>query len=316
MTTVSRILATAAATSAMSACTDVGAPVTAAPTAAAPIIGGGPAPDDHAVVLLAAYPNDRSVLATCTATVIADDVLLTAAHCIDHPGWRYGMFVGADAAIYPTLADLEPHLAPVTAVHLHPSYQRTPPFAADIGVALLAQPTTIAPLPIGRVALGPDVVGRPARIVGYGQATVGVASATRRQAATVVDGLDPDDTVRVGDAAHVTCLGDSGGPALVRVDGVETVIGVDSYADNGLCDRPAHFRRTDLYLSFIDTFAGAPAGPDAGQGTGADAGGDPGEDGGGCQVGGGRGVGLLVGLGAVALVRRRRGRGRGHSRTV
>ncbi len=316
MTTVSCVLAAAAAVSLTAACADPSAPFAAPPTTAAPIIGGGPAPDDHAVVLLAAYPNDRSVLATCTATVIADDVLLTAAHCVDHPGWRYGMFVGADAAVYPTLADLEPHLAPVTAVHLHPSYQRTPPFTADIGVALLAQPTTIAPLPIGRVALGPDVVGRPARIVGYGQAAVGVPSATRRQAATVVDGLDPDDTVRVGDAAHVTCLGDSGGPALVRVDGVETVIGVDSYADNGSCDRPAHFRRTDLYLSFIDTFAGVPAGPDAGQGTGADAGDDPGDEGGGCQVGGGRGVGVLVGLGALALMRRRRGRGQPHGRTA
>lgn len=316
MTTVSCVLAAAAAVSLTAACADPSAPFAAPPTTAAPIIGGGPAPDDHAVVLLAAYPNDRSVLATCTATVIADDVLLTAAHCVDHPGWRYGMFVGADAAVYPTLADLEPHLAPVTAVHLHPSYQRTPPFTADIGVALLAQPTTIAPLPIGRVALGPDVVGRPARIVGYGQAAVGVPSATRRQAATVVDGLDPDDTVRVGDAAHVTCLGDSGGPALVRVDGVETVIGVDSYADNGSCDRPAHFRRTDLYLSFIDTFAGVPAGPDAGQGTGADAGDDPGDESGGCQVGGGRGVGVLVGLGALALMRRRRGRGQRHGRTA
>ena len=279
-------------------------------TTAAPIVGGTLAPDDAAVVLLAAYPSDRSVLATCTASVIADDVLLTAAHCVDHPGWLYGMFPGADAAAYPTLAALEPHLVAVSAVHMHPAYDRAAPFTADIAVAILAQPTTIAPLPVRRAPITAALVGQPARIVGYGQATVGVPSSTRRQAMTVVAGLDPDDTVRVGDAQHVTCLGDSGGPALVREGGVETVIGVDSYADNGNCDLPAHFRRTDAYVGFIDTYAGAPMGPDAGSvGPGQDAGTGGGDDSGGCAAGGGGGGWALVGLvGLVGLVAGRRRR--------
>jgi len=282
-------------------------------TTVAPIVGGTLAPDDAAVVLLAAYPSDRSVLATCTASVISDTVLLTAAHCVDHPGWLYGMFPGADAAAYPTLAALEPHLSPVSAVHMHPNYARMAPFTADIAVAILAQPTTIAPLPVHRAALTSALVGQPARIVGYGQAMVGVPSSTRRQAATVVAGFDPDDTVRVGDPQHVTCLGDSGGPALVIEGGVETVIGVDSYADNGSCDQPAHFRRTNVYAPFIDTYVPPAAGPDAGPVTpGADAGTGGGDDSGGCAVGvgrGGRGGWAVVGLaGLVGLVSRRRRR--------
>lgn len=280
--------------------------------AAAPIVGGTAAPDDHAVVLLASYPTDRSVLATCTASVIAPTVLLTAAHCVDpttHPGWVFGMFPGADASAYPTLAALEPHLVPVASVHAHPSYVRTAPFTADIAVAILATPTDIAPLPVNRAALSSSLTGQPARIVGYGQAQVGVASATRRQAMTVIDGFDPDDTVRVGDAQHVTCLGDSGGPALIAIGGVETIIGVDSYADNGTCDRPAHFRRTDAYAaSFIDTYAPPPAaGPDAGT-AGPDAGDGGGDDGGGCAAAGGRGGIGAVALGLAALVARRRRR--------
>lgn len=277
-------------------------------TTVAPIVGGTPAPDDAAVVLLAAYPSDRSVLATCTASVISDTVLLTAAHCVDHPGWLYGMFPGADAAAYPTLAALEPHLLPVSAVHMHPSYDRAAPFTADIAVAILAQPTAIAPLPVHRAALTSALVGQPARIVGYGQAVVGTPSSTRRQAATVVAGFDADDTVRVGDPQHVTCLGDSGGPALVIEGGVETVIGVDSYADNSACDQPAHFRRTDVYAPFVDTYAPLAAGPDAGPVTpGLDAGMSDGDDSGGCAAGGGGGGWALVGLvGLVGLARRRR----------
>ena len=157
--------------------------------------------------------------------------------------------------------------------------------------------------------LGAGMVGTPARIVGYGQAAVGVPSSTRRQATTVIAGLDADDTVRVGDPQHVTCLGDSGGPALIMEGGAEIVIGVDSYADNGSCNLPAHFRRTDLYTGFLDPYLGTAANPDAGvdAGVGADAGVDPGDDSGGCAAGGGAGAGgaLVVAI-ALALVRRRR----------
>ena len=118
-----------------------------------------------------------------------------------------------------------------------------------------------------------------------------------------------DDTVRVGDPQHVTCLGDSGGPALIMEGGAEIVIGVDSYADNGSCNLPAHFRRTDLYTGFLDPYLGTAANPDAGvdAGVGADAGVDPGDDSGGCAAGGGAGAGgaLVVAIG-LALVRRRR----------
>ena len=69
----------------------------------------------------------------------------SAAHCVDHPGWLYGMFPGADAAAYPTLAALEPHLSPVSAVHMHPNYARMAPFTADIAVANMVLHHTASP---------------------------------------------------------------------------------------------------------------------------------------------------------------------------
>lgn len=275
------------------------------------IIGGSAAPDDGAVVLLASYPPNRSVLATCTAVLIAPTVVVTAAHCVDatnHPGYLYGVFPGADASIYPRLVDLEPHLLPVTTVHAHPSYNPAAPFHADLGVAILAAPLAgVAPIKLWRDPVD-TLVGGPARIVGYGQQVVGTPASTRRQAATIVAGVDADDTVRVGDVSHLTCLGDSGGPALVDRGGVEVLLGIDSYADNASCDRPAHFRRADLYQAFLDSYTGDhPPEVDAGV-TGPDAGDAPSKDDGGCTTSGGAApwpLALAVGLLGLGLRRRR-----------
>ncbi len=268
------------------------------------IIGGGASPADHAVVLLASYPANRSVLATCTAALIAPTVLVTAAHCVDaphHPGYLYGVFPGEDASVYPRLVDLEPHLLAVTAVHAHPAYNPAAPFHADIAVVILAQPLTgVTPLGLWR---GPvtGLVGAPARIVGYGQQVVGTPASTRRQATTVVAGLDPDDTIAVGAPGHVTCIGDSGGPALVYHSGLEVIVGVDSYADDALCDQPAHFRLAAVYQGFLDGYTGDhPPEIDAGV-TGPDAGASA-TDGGGCSAAGRSATSPLVVVLVLVLV--------------
>ena len=69
-------------------------------TEVAAVIGGTAATADDAVVLLAAYPPERDTWYSCTASVIAPGLLLTAAHCVDapnHPDFLYGAFLGQDA---------------------------------------------------------------------------------------------------------------------------------------------------------------------------------------------------------------------------
>src|SRR5262249_48905433 len=94
---------------------------------------------------------------------------------------------------------------------------------------------------------------------------------------------DAQDTVVVGDSAHRSCVGDSGGPALVKTGGAETVIGVDSYTDTTGCLEPAHYQRTDVYTDFIDVYAPAP------EGSGGRGWGGGGEGGHGGRVDGGGG---------------------------
>jgi uncharacterized protein (TIGR03382 family) len=86
------------------------------------------------------------------------------------------------------------------------------------------------------------------------------------------------------------------------------LIGIDSYGPTG-CTGPAHYRRVDSFLPFIDTFVPpANGGPDAGVGGGPDAGtGEPAEDGG-CSTSGGAGLAIVLAFAGVFSRRRRRRR--------
>ena len=265
------------------ACAGPSAAPDAVGEAAAPIFGGTKATGDPAVVLLVSCPLDESTLDTCTAALIAPTVLVTAAHCVDpgtHGGHAFGVFTGPDASAYANITQLKPELAKVKSVHVHPEYDTAPPFRADIAVVVLDQPITAAPLPINRSALSPSLVGGAERIVGYGQVQYGKYNVIKHEASTVVASIGPVDTVVVGDLKHRSCIGDSGGPALVKIDGVETIVGVDSYAETSGCLEAASYRRMDVYTAFLDQYAPPPAPPvDGGLGDGGAGGGGSGSGG-------------------------------------
>jgi secreted trypsin-like serine protease len=223
------------------------ASASASPT---PIIGGTVETGDPAVVFLAGYPASRNTMFTCTAVIVSPTAALTAAHCVDHPGFTFGVFLGPDAS--GSLAELEPQLVPVSEVHIHPGYERDAPFFGDIAVIEFAQPVSVPPLPIMRTRPSEAMVGLSVRIVGYGQIVYDQYNSTKYAATTTIAALDPDDTILIGDANIHTCIGDSGGPALLG--GV--VIGITSYSDTSGCIDPAHFRRPDAFLAFIDEHAG------------------------------------------------------------
>lgn len=267
--------------------------------AAPPIIGGDVETGELATVLLAGYPSDQSELPfTCTAVVIAPRALLTAAHCVDHVNFTFGVFFGHDAMGLDTIEKWVAQLAPATATHMHPDYDRAAPFNADIAVVNLAAdvPSTVTPLLFNRTPPVPAMVGLEVKIIGYGQTTPGEYNAIKYSALTEIAALDPDDTIQIGNADARTCLGDSGGPVLLG----NVVLGVDSYTDTGGCVDPAHFRRTDAYVAFIDQFAGTspPPPPDDDEDPPTDT-----DDGGGCSTGGSPGLLLALGL---LFVRRRR----------
>jgi len=96
------------------------------------------------------------------------------------------------------------------------------------------------------------------RLVGFGQATrksgPNDGSETRRTVQTTLRALD-GDLVRIGNTGQQACDGDSGGPALLTVDGVDTLIATDDLAATDVdCAGGDLYQRVDLHLDFIDTY--------------------------------------------------------------
>ncbi len=217
------------------------------------IIGGSVAAGDPSVVMLVSYPSNQETFETCTATIVAPRVLLTAAHCVDAealPNRTFGVFLGNDATAFPSIEDLAPHLVPVVETRIHDPYDRDPPYKGDIAVVLVEEDLPAPPIVVNRAPLNTDWVGTKVRIVGFGQTTYGEYNAEKHAAETTIEAIQ-GDTILVGDPKHLSCIGDSGGPALAVLDGIETIVGVDSYADLAGCLEPAHYRRTDAYVEFL-----------------------------------------------------------------
>jgi hypothetical protein len=155
----------------------------------------------------------------CTATAIARDLLLTAAHCVPS-GFDYRLLERDGAG--------QPVLKPVGAITRHPSFN--PAFTQrDRATADLALIKLEAPLPasvaVARLTPRADRVQRDeaVRIVGYGLAVPGDARSggTARVADLVTVGTPSTFQIRLADPATKgaapglgACTGDSGAPAF------------------------------------------------------------------------------------------------------
>jgi hypothetical protein len=143
-----------------------------------------------------------------------------------------------------------------TNVHPHPGYDGDS--AHDIAIVTLKDPQPITPLPILRVPLTDSMVGTPVRLVGYGQskrkAGANDGSGVKRTVSTTIRDLN-GDLVHIGKTGQEACDGESGGPALARVDGVETIVATDDLAAGDKdCVNGDLYQRVDVHLDFIDGY--------------------------------------------------------------
>ena len=181
------------------------------------MVGGAPRAADgagHSVVMI--LGSDGTA---CTATAIARDLLLTAAHCVQ-PGADYKL-MGSKPGEAPVLKD-------IARIERDPQFDLKRLFAhlatADVALLKLTEPlpANIPPVKIGGEA-DTVAVGDPLMVAGYGVTVRGadrldgiVRAATPGRHRAAGNAANPP--IRSGDKAETAglgaCTGDSGAPAF------------------------------------------------------------------------------------------------------
>jgi len=182
----------------------------------------------------------------CTAVVVGERVALTAAHCVEAPG-PYSLRVGRRDV-------------PVERCAVHPRAYRErrecgagdgrTTIAHDLAVLILAEPAEVEPVDVLLAPPAPSArwwVRRPVRVVGWDRTprVVGYLAQRSGHNRIVRMGSETFVTVPNRDDGFAPVIGDSGGPALLRVSGEERVAGV-------LRGTPAYGSRASVFAA---TFA-------------------------------------------------------------
>jgi hypothetical protein len=213
----------------------------------------------------------------CSGTLVATDVVLTAAHCLDTarggPNFKtmapslLAVYVGDEPAV-----DILQHLYLVAVTQIHPSYNRN---ALRNDLALLELTTDVteaAPVPHLPASLGLTTadLGMTVNYAGFGQTQSG-SSGLKLQVDGTLDAFgcdvgawgcygdagDPATQFSSAQAGGGTCFGDSGGSGFVNRNGTWYVVGATSWGDNN-CTVYGVNTRADAFDAYIDAFIGVP----------------------------------------------------------
>lgn len=195
----------------------------------------------------------------CSATLIAPQVVITAAHCTNS-AWQMGFGIGVN----PSNANA---WFQVAEVHNHPVH--------DIAILILDEDVThrlpqIEPLPWNDQPITQQHVGEWIEVCGYGD-TYDRNRQGRWCGVSQILNLDDDAIVVNGHGQQGICFGDSGGGSLMMFDGEPRVMAVVSEGELDYCLGGREWLvRTEFVGDWVRNLAGDPHRTDPCDGVPAD----------------------------------------------
>jgi secreted trypsin-like serine protease len=183
-----------------------------------------------AIVPVKVQGEQLIALGSCTGTVVTNDDILTAAHCVADP-----LRDGADGFVVVT----DNGSYPVTRYKVNPLYQGTgSPF--DTAMITVGQSLGLPAIPINVT----DIVatGEEITVFGYGRDENGQSfldqGLSALKAGNMVVGATTPGlfAATFNETGSAICQGDSGGPVVQVLGGVSSVVGVTSFTMNGCVD--------------------------------------------------------------------------------
>jgi secreted trypsin-like serine protease len=257
------------------------ATASAEPAAHASIVNGRGATVEEFPSLAYIEAHQGKTGFSCTGTVVAPRVILTAAHCIEDlerggftPAQQYAVATGTTT---PSKA-LRENVFRVAETHVYPGFDPGG-LHGDAGVLILDRPTAAPPIAMagsGDVALYEG--GAPVQLAGWGVTGANAKNAPESLRATSMVVQKPalckqktrNDRPNYSAALQMCtldtptkksggCFGDSGGPAIgVRADGVPVELGVIS-TGGAFCSTklPNVLTRVDVISGWVSEWIAA-----------------------------------------------------------